>query len=320
MNHLIFRLSRSRLKTNGILDIDALKQSLEGLRREEKEGRKQIVSTVSKEASTSRIQNSHYHKQACDEREVMQSQLASQSKQIADMKEQQQLEMLRRKEEEVRQQQWLEKIYIASTAKKDQGGRVTTSEAELDDVKTGDIFGIGSKSNVITVDASSGAEDVSLLDQPTASTSALTSQSGVPPPINFRGGSSPFESSTSRQQQLGLQERRGKETKTPSKRISLLREPTQFVHRTPIKSGDIRPGNDPTKATPCKENIRPSELNARKQHLRNVAKGIEKKAQAIANDGLDDSAKLNLVPLNSNSYPTSRLLRRSKRRLAQGGR
>ena len=334
---MIFRLARSRLKTNGILDVNDVKQGIEQLRQVTIASRKEIMSTVSKEASTSRIQNAHFHKQACGEREQMQSQLASQSKQIADMKEQQQLEMLRRKEEEIRQHQLLEKIYL-STSKKDQGGRVTTSEVELDDVKAGDLFGSKS-SNVITVDASSGDEDVSLLDQPTASTSALTSQSGHPsqhaisaasydtpsknskmsvrpePDINYRSNETPSRTKTSRTS-FSLHDSRTSYLPKPTPVKSL----NDLLPPKPKSSRKKKPGNNYMDLEPNAENIRPSEMNARKQHLRNVAKGIENKAQAIANDGLDDGAKLNLVPLGGNSYPTSKPLRRSKRRLAQGGR
>ena len=99
----------------------------------------------------------------------------------------------------------------------------------------------------------------------------------------------------------------------PKERRSMSMKSVSTPVRTQIqpptkttRGSGIRPGKSYMDVEPNAENIRPSEMNARKQHLRNVAKGIENKAQAIANNGLDDGAKLNLVPLGSNSYPTSR--------------
>lgn len=86
---------------------------------------------------------------------------------------------------------------------------------------------------------------------------------------------------------------------------------TQIQPPTKTTRGSgIRPGKNYMDVEPNAENIRPSEMNARKQHLRNVARRIEKKAQDLANDGLDDSAKLNLVALSSRSDPLSKPPRR----------
>ena len=88
-----------------------------------------------------------------------------------------------------------------------------------------------------------------------------------------------------------------------------VRTQIQPPSKTTRGSG-VRPGKNYMDVPVNDENIRPSEMNARKKHLSNLAKGIEKKAQDKANDGLDDSAKMNLVPLSSRSGPLSKPPRR----------